>query len=164
MSNRGRLVDPVTSGGRGPKRLDGRIYQVALIIELRDDKIWRLPRYCAEPFRHRHGRRSGWSALTSSWIIPFTAASTGSDVSRRARSRGAARCDGGQLAEVAARRSADQREFVAATTYYLCGVTTGRCGVRWPSSLTARVGFVMWALDDNDGSHWIGGLVVDATR
>ncbi|MDP9397231.1 MAG: GNAT family N-acetyltransferase [Actinomycetota bacterium] len=28
----------------------------------------------------------------------------------------------------------------------------------------AVVGFVMWGVDEADGSHWIGGLVIDAAR
>ncbi len=57
----------------------------------------------------------------------------------------------------------EQARFVAATTYYLC---LGHYGGDWHSlaieSGDSTVGHVMWAVDDADGSVWLGGLVVDA--
>jgi diamine N-acetyltransferase len=60
---------------------------------------------------------------------------------------------------------AEQREFVAATTYYLCLCHYGQ--VWHPLAIVVDdtvIGFVMWAVDDSDGSHWIGGLVIDAAQ
>ncbi|TFE47352.1 GNAT family N-acetyltransferase [Streptomyces sp. ICN441] len=60
----------------------------------------------------------------------------------------------------------DQRRFVAAlAARYLLLSTRG--GV-W-NSLAVRagddvVGHVMWAYDDEDGTHWIGGMIVDAAE
>lgn len=55
-----------------------------------------------------------------------------------------------------------QKDFVAAVTYYLCMC---HYGDTWNPLAVVRggvvVGFVIWAVDD-DGSRWIGGLVVDA--
>ncbi len=55
-----------------------------------------------------------------------------------------------------------QRGFVSAVSYYLCLCNYGDT---WHPLAAVRdgevVGFVMWGLDD-DGSRWIGGLVVDA--
>ncbi|MEU4424581.1 GNAT family N-acetyltransferase [Actinoplanes sp. NPDC024001] len=55
-----------------------------------------------------------------------------------------------------------QRDFVAEVTYYLCLCNYGDT---WnPLAVTrdgAVVGFAMWGVDD-DGSRWIGGVVVDA--
>jgi diamine N-acetyltransferase len=67
-------------------------------------------------------------------------------------------------AVAAVRPRPEQQDFVAATTYYLCLCHYG--GVWRP--LAARiddevVGYVQWGVDD-DGSHWIGGLVVDAAH
>ncbi|MFG2329639.1 GNAT family N-acetyltransferase [Streptomyces sp. NPDC048604] len=60
----------------------------------------------------------------------------------------------------------DQRRFVAAlgARYLLLSM---RGGV-W-NSLAVRaadevVGHVMWALDDEDGTHWIGGMIVNETE
>ncbi|MCL3836967.1 GNAT family N-acetyltransferase [Aeromicrobium duanguangcaii] len=56
-----------------------------------------------------------------------------------------------------------QREWVADTTYYLC---LSAYGDLWRSYAVeadgATVGHVMWAVDPDDGSHWIGGLVIDS--
>lgn len=58
----------------------------------------------------------------------------------------------------------DQERFVSAVTYYLCLCNYGTV---WQPLAVRRgdetVGFVMWGVDD-DGSRWIGGLVVDAAR
>lgn len=55
----------------------------------------------------------------------------------------------------------DQSDFVMPVTYYLCLCAYG---TTWqPLAITRNgvvVGFVMWGVDD-DGSRWIGGLVVD---
>ncbi len=58
----------------------------------------------------------------------------------------------------------EQERFVAATTYYLCLCHYG--DVWRPLAVTQGedvVGYVQWGVDD-DGSHWIGGLVVDAAH
>ncbi|GLW32340.1 GNAT family N-acetyltransferase [Actinoplanes regularis] len=56
----------------------------------------------------------------------------------------------------------EQKRFVADVTYYLCMCNYGDT---WHPLAAVRgtevVGFVIWAVDD-DGSRWIGGLVVDA--
>lgn len=59
-----------------------------------------------------------------------------------------------------------QREWVADAAYYLC--LSAYDGL-WRSYAVqdddgAVVGHVMWAVDTDDGSHWIGGLVIDAER
>lgn len=57
-----------------------------------------------------------------------------------------------------------QRDFVSDTAHYLLLCHYGEL---WhPLAVTAGgqvVGFCMWAVDD-DGSRWIGGVVVDAER
>ncbi|MET9677315.1 GNAT family N-acetyltransferase [Streptomyces sp. NPDC006482] len=60
----------------------------------------------------------------------------------------------------------DQRRFVAAlgARYLLLSLRGGL----W-NSLAVRagdevVGHVMWAYDDEDGTHWIGGMVVNAAE
>jgi diamine N-acetyltransferase len=55
-----------------------------------------------------------------------------------------------------------QQGFVNDVTYYLCLCTYG--GVWQPLAVVRDgevTGFVMWGVDD-DGSRWIGGLVIDA--
>lgn len=57
--------------------------------------------------------------------------------------------------------AAEQQEFVAPVTRYLCLCHYG--GVWNPLAVAAGdrvVGFVMWAVDPDDGSGWIGGLVI----
>lgn len=60
------------------------------------------------------------------------------------------------------RPTAEQRAWVADVTYYLC--LSAYDGL-WRSYAVvageATVGHVMWAVDPEDASHWIGGLVVD---
>ena len=67
------------------------------------------------------------------------------------------------LAEVEPRPH--QRDFVAPVTRYLC---LAHYGGEWhPLAIEADgtiVGHVMWAVDEEDGSTWLGGLVVDATQ
>lgn len=64
------------------------------------------------------------------------------------------------VAAVTARPGQDR--FVATTTYYLC---LGHYGGDWHSLAVevagSIVGHVMWAEDDEDGSTWLGGFVVD---
>ena len=59
---------------------------------------------------------------------------------------------------------ADQTRFVAPVTYYLCLCTYGDT---WQPMAVVRddlvVGFCMWGIDD-DGSAWIGGLLVDQSQ
>jgi diamine N-acetyltransferase len=58
---------------------------------------------------------------------------------------------------------AGQDRFVAAVAYYLCLAHYGGLwhplGVEVDGSI---VGHVMWAVDDEDESVWLGGLVIDA--
>ncbi len=59
----------------------------------------------------------------------------------------------------------DQAAWVAPVTRYLCLCVYD--GLWQPLAIREDgrvVGFVMWAVDDADGSHWIGGLVVDAAH
>jgi diamine N-acetyltransferase len=65
--------------------------------------------------------------------------------------------------DVAGLRVAEhQRRWVADVTYYLCLSVFGglwrSCAVVDDEGTT--VGHVMWAVDPDDGSHWIGGLVI----
>ena len=59
---------------------------------------------------------------------------------------------------------ADQARFVAPVTYYLCLCTYGDT---WQPLAVVRdgmvVGFCMYGIDD-DGSAWIGGLLVDQSQ
>lgn len=58
-----------------------------------------------------------------------------------------------------------QARFVAPVTYYLClcfyGPDWSPLGIAVDGHV---VGHVMWAVDEDDGSYWIGGLVVDAAH
>jgi diamine N-acetyltransferase len=59
----------------------------------------------------------------------------------------------------------DQARWVAPVTRYLCLCLYD--GVWQPLALRVGgevAGFVMWAFDEEEGSHWIGGLVVDAAH
>ena len=61
--------------------------------------------------------------------------------------------------------SGEQRAFVAPVTRYLC--LCHYDAVWGPLAITADdqvVGFMMWAVDPDDGSGWIGGLVIDRER
>jgi diamine N-acetyltransferase len=55
-----------------------------------------------------------------------------------------------------------QREFVAEPCYYLALCCYGN---EWqPLAICLEeqvIGFMMWALDPNDGSCWLGGIMVD---
>lgn len=57
-----------------------------------------------------------------------------------------------------------QSDFVASVSHYLNLCAYGDLG--WsPFAIMSGpqiVGFVMWGIDDDDGSFWIGGLLVDA--
>ena len=57
----------------------------------------------------------------------------------------------------------EQGRFVASVAYYLNLCHYG--GVCQPMALyrdDEPVGFAMWGFDEEEGSHWIGGLVIDA--
>jgi diamine N-acetyltransferase len=57
--------------------------------------------------------------------------------------------------------TAEQQAFVAPVSRYLCLCNYG--GLWRPLAILAgeqTVGFVMWAVDPDDGSGWIGGLVI----
>lgn len=59
----------------------------------------------------------------------------------------------------------EQLAFVATVPWYLALCHYG--GLWQPVALQADgavVGFAMWAVDDADGSHWIGGLSLDAAH
>ncbi|QES48654.1 GNAT family N-acetyltransferase [Streptomyces venezuelae] len=60
----------------------------------------------------------------------------------------------------------DQRRFVAALAarYLLLSWRGGDWNSLAVTADDAVVGHVMWAYDDGDGSHWIGGMVVDASE
>jgi diamine N-acetyltransferase len=65
----------------------------------------------------------------------------------------------------AIRPAADQERFVASVAYYLCMCHYEQ--VWQPLAIYAGeqvVGHVMWAVDPEEGSYWIGGLVIDADR
>ena len=58
-----------------------------------------------------------------------------------------------------------QERFVAAPTYYLALCSYG--DVWRPLAVYAGdevVGFLIWGIDDADGSCWLGGLLVDAAH
>lgn len=59
-----------------------------------------------------------------------------------------------------------QESFVADVAYYLALCCYGQQG--WePLGLYLNdeiVGFAMWAVDPADGSHWLGGFVIDRHR
>ena len=57
----------------------------------------------------------------------------------------------------------EQQPFVAPITYYLCLCHYGQ--VWHPLAVVVDgtiVGHLMWAIDETDGSRWIGGVVIDA--
>jgi diamine N-acetyltransferase len=59
----------------------------------------------------------------------------------------------------------EQRDFVSPVARYLCLCHYG--GVWHPLAVYSGdqvVGFVMWAVDRDDQSGWIGGLVIDQAR
>jgi diamine N-acetyltransferase len=62
------------------------------------------------------------------------------------------------------RAGGDQARFVAPVTYYLCLCVYGET---WQPLAVVRddaiVGFCMWAIDD-DGSAWVGGLLVEQSQ
>lgn len=58
-----------------------------------------------------------------------------------------------------------QERFVAPIAYYLCLCFYGPDWSPLGIAVDGRiVGHVMWAVDEADGSYWIGGLVVDAAH
>ncbi|MDC7234947.1 MAG: GNAT family N-acetyltransferase [Spirochaetales bacterium] len=56
----------------------------------------------------------------------------------------------------------DQAEFVASGSYYLCLCTYDNL---WhPLAILLEdevIGFMMWAVDEDDGSCWLGGITID---
>jgi len=59
-----------------------------------------------------------------------------------------------------------QADFVAAPAYYLALCCYGTAGWR-PLAVLADdvvVGFLMWAVDPEDGATWLGGILIDAPR
>ncbi|MFD3946258.1 GNAT family N-acetyltransferase [Streptomyces sp. NPDC058579] len=60
----------------------------------------------------------------------------------------------------------DQRRFVAALAarYLLLSMRGGEWNSLAVTADDVVVGHVMWAYDDGDGSHWIGGMVTDASE
>jgi diamine N-acetyltransferase len=57
----------------------------------------------------------------------------------------------------------DQAEYVAPVMHYLC--LCAYDSVWHPLAIVRNgkvVGFCMWAVDDDDASRWIGGVVIDA--
>lgn len=64
------------------------------------------------------------------------------------------------------RPAEDQQQWVAETSYYLC--LSAYDGL-WRSYAVQAddgevVGHVMWAVDPDEASHWIGGLVIDVNH
>ena len=58
--------------------------------------------------------------------------------------------------------SESQREFVAEPLYYLALCNYGRLWQPLAIYLGDQViGFMMWALDSDDGSCWLGGILID---
>ena len=56
----------------------------------------------------------------------------------------------------------DQKRFVAQPAYYLCLCFYGNLWKPMAVSLDDRVvGFMMWAIDPDDGSCWLGGILID---
>ncbi len=59
--------------------------------------------------------------------------------------------------------AAEQRNYVAAPTYYLCLCHYG--GLWQPLAIQAErggiIGLLMWAADEADGSCWLGGILID---
>jgi diamine N-acetyltransferase len=63
------------------------------------------------------------------------------------------------------RPTVDQRAWVADVLYYLC--LSAYDGLWRSYAVVTRetiVGHVMWAVDPDDASHWIGGLVIDQVQ
>jgi len=75
--------------------------------------------------------------------------------------------DAGSWRDVAALTVAPgQERFVAAPTYYLALCAYGE--VWRPMSMhdvdDRVVGFLMWGIDEEDGSCWLGGVLVDVAQ
>ncbi len=66
----------------------------------------------------------------------------------------------------ALRVTPDQRRFVAAPTHYLalCAYEDVWHPLAVISAAGDVVGFLMWGVDDEDGSCWLGGILVDEAR
>ena len=73
--------------------------------------------------------------------------------------------EGNWQACAAIRPAPGQEGFVAPVAWYLCLCHYEQT---WrPVAIYAGgqvVGYVMWGVDPDDGSYWIGGLVIDADR
>jgi len=55
-----------------------------------------------------------------------------------------------------------QREFVAESSYYLVLCSYGELWKPLAIYLSEQViGFMMWAVDTDDGSCWLGGILID---
>jgi len=55
-----------------------------------------------------------------------------------------------------------QRDFVAEPTYYLALCNYGELWQPFAVYLGEEViGFMMWAVDSDDGSCWLGGILID---
>jgi diamine N-acetyltransferase len=69
-----------------------------------------------------------------------------------------------EVADVAPRD--DQRTFVAAlgARYLLLSMRGGLWNSLAVVADATVVGHVMWALDTDDGSHWLGGMMIDASE
>jgi len=58
--------------------------------------------------------------------------------------------------------TAAQRDFVAEPTYYLALCNYGELWQPLAIYLDEQViGFMMWAVDSDDGSCWLGGILID---
>jgi diamine N-acetyltransferase len=73
--------------------------------------------------------------------------------------------EGNWRACAAIRPGPGQERFVAPVAWYLCLCHYGQT---WRPLAIYRdgdlVGYVMWGVDPEDGSYWIGGLIIDASR
>lgn len=59
--------------------------------------------------------------------------------------------------------SPEQQEFVAEPAYYLCLCHYG--GLWQPLAVQLGqeiIGYLQWAVDDHDGSCWLGGIIIDS--
>ena len=56
----------------------------------------------------------------------------------------------------------EQRAFVAEPAYYLCLCNYGELWNPLAVDVDGKiVGFMMWAVDPDDGSCWLGGILID---
>ncbi len=60
---------------------------------------------------------------------------------------------------------AEQRDFVAEPCYYLALCSYGKLWQPLAICLDEQIiGFMMWAVDSDDGSCWIGGFIIDQSH